>query len=133
MADAPADDAFEARLTAVERRVDDLAGRVEVSEHDAAAARALAGAADRDVSEFRSELNDFRRATTASFNALREDFNDLSRRMEQGFARTEQGFARTEQGFAAIRGTLDGTAAGQQQIVDLLHTIIDDRGTSPTS
>lgn len=140
MADAPADDAFEDRLTAVERRVDELAGRVRVSEQDAAAARVLAGAADRDVGEFRSELNDFRRATIASFNALREDFNDLSRRMEQGFARTqqgfartEQGFARTEQGFAAIRGTLDGTAAGQQQIVDLLHTIIDDRGTGPTS
>lgn len=61
-----------------------LSGRVRVSEPDAAAARILAGAADRDVEEFRGELRDvrgelhnFRRATTTSFNALREDLTDL--------------------------------------------------------
>lgn len=109
-------DAYEARLAAVERKVHELTSRVRASEQDAAAARVLAGAADRDVSEFRSEINDFRRATTASFNALREDFTDLSQR--------------TDQGFAEMRAKFDATAAGQQQIVDLLHTIINDQGTS---
>ncbi|MGB2919671.1 MAG: hypothetical protein WBC15_05560, partial [Mycobacterium sp.] len=42
-----------------------------------AAARVLAGAADRDVGEIRGEIRDFRRATTASFNAMRQDFVDL--------------------------------------------------------
>ena len=35
------------------------------------------GAAERDVSEFRGEIREFRRATAASFNAVRQDFVDL--------------------------------------------------------
>jgi len=38
-----------------------------------------------DVSEFRGELRDFRRATTASFNALRQDFVDLRTHVDNGF------------------------------------------------
>jgi hypothetical protein len=67
----------------------------------------LAGAADGDVSEFR-------RATTASFNALRQDFVDLR--------------AHVDNGFTEMRGKFDVMAAGQQQVVDLLHTIITDQG-----
>lgn len=72
----------------------------------------LAGAADRDVSEFRSGLNGFRRATVGSLNALREDVTGLSRRMDQGFERCAQNSMHA--------------AAGQQQIVNLLHTMIKD-------
>ena len=106
----PAD--LEPRVASLERQVRDLASRVKASEQDAAAARVLAGAADRDVSEFRGELRDFRQATTTSFNALRQDFVDLRDHVDNGF---------TE-----MRGRLDATAAGQQEIVQLLQTIIAD-------
>ncbi|HEX2283987.1 MAG TPA: hypothetical protein VHI10_04005 [Mycobacterium sp.] len=105
---------LEPRVTALEEQVRDLAGRVQASERDAAAARVLAGAADRDVSEFRGEIRDFRQAATASFNALRQDFVDLRTHVDNGF---------TE-----VRGKFDVMAAGQQQIVDLLQTIITDQG-----
>lgn len=61
-----------------------------------------------------SEIRDFRQATTSSFNATREDLTDLRGEMHNGF---------TE-----MRGKLDAAAAGQQQIVDLLNTIIDQPG-----
>ncbi len=70
----------------------------------------------RDV---RAEMTDFRRATTGSLNALREDFTDLGRRFDQRFEAVDRGFME-------LRGKLDAAAAGQQQIVGLLQTIIDD-------
>ena len=110
---------LESRVGALEEQVRDLTGRVQASEQDAAAARVLAGAADRDVSEFRGEIRDFRRATTASFNALRQDFVDLRTHVDNGF---------TE-----MRGKFDVMAAGQQQIVGLLQTIITDQGRNGTA
>ena len=131
---------LESRVTALEHQMRDLTGRVQVSEQDAAAARVLAGAADRDVSEFRGDLREFRQATTASFNALREDFVDL--RSDFGALRSDFGALRSEfgalqenvdRGFTEMRGKFDVAAAGQQQIVDLLQTIITDEGrNSPT-
>ena len=66
------------------------------------------------------EIRDFRQATTSSFNAMREDVADL---------RTEVGDLRnyTENGFAEMRGKFDAAAASQQQIVDMLTTLIDRR------
>lgn len=87
-----------------------MAERVRHSEQDAAAARVLAGGADRDVTEIRGEIRDFRQATTSSFNAMRDDLTDLRQQVDTGF---------TE-----IRGKLDAAAAGQQQIVNLLNTLI---------
>jgi chromosome segregation ATPase len=101
---------LEARVAALETEVRQLADRVRHSEQDAAAARVLAGGADRDVSEIRGEIRDFRQATTSSFNATREDLTDLRSDMQHGF---------TE-----VRGKLDAAAAGQQQIVNLLNTLI---------
>jgi hypothetical protein len=101
---------LEARVAALETEVRQLADRVRHSEQDAAAARVLAGGADRDVSEIRGEIRDFRQATTSSFNATREDLNDLRSGMQHGFAE--------------MRGKLDAAAAGQQQIVNLLNTLI---------
>ncbi|MDR3655790.1 MAG: hypothetical protein P4L48_08990, partial [Mycobacterium sp.] len=101
----------------------DLAGRVQASEQDAAAARVLAGAADRDVSGFRDDLREFRQATAASFNALREDFVDL----RSHFGTLQEN---VDQGFTEMRGKFDAAAAGQQQIVGLLGTIITDQGHS---
>ncbi|MGV0746841.1 hypothetical protein [Mycolicibacter minnesotensis] len=105
---------LEARVAALETQVRDLDGRVRGSERDAAAARVLAGAADRDVSEIRDELRDFRRAAVASFNALREDMNDR--------------FEQVNVGFMEMRGRFDATAAGQQHIVELIQGLIGKQG-----
>jgi uncharacterized protein YceH (UPF0502 family) len=101
---------LEARVTALEARVSELDGRLRGSEQDAAAARVLAGGADRDVTEMRAEIRGFREQNTRVLNALREDLTDLRSRMDDGF---------TE-----IRGRLDATAAGQQEVVALLNTLL---------
>lgn len=105
---------IEDRVTALESQVTDLRGRVRASERDAAAARVLAGAADRDVEEMREEIRDFRRAATASFNALRPDMTGMS----QGVTSMRQ----------EMRTTFDLTAAGQQKIVGLLEGLIEGQG-----
>lgn len=103
-------DDLQNRVAALESQVQQLSERVRASEHDAAAARILAGGADRDVTEMHNDLRDFRQATNGSFNAMRQDLVDL--RQE------------TSDGFTEMRGKLDAAAAGQQQIVDLLNTLI---------
>jgi chromosome segregation ATPase len=132
-------ESLESRVAALETQVRDLDARLTASAQDAAAARVLAGAADRDVSEFRGELRDFRQAVASSFNALREDMNDRFARVDQQFARVDQQFARVEEqfarveeqfgrvddGFMGIRGKLDAAAAGQQHIAKLLQHLID--------
>lgn len=117
---------LESRVSALEEQVRDLTGRVQASGQDAAAARVLAGAADRDVSEFRGEIREFHRATNGSFNALRQDFVDL----RQDFADLRN---HVDNGFTEIRGKFDVMAAGQQQIVGLLQTIITDQGHNGTT
>jgi hypothetical protein len=94
-------------------------------------------ALERDVGALSGQLRDFRAdtavnfdalraSTTASFNALRYDFVDLRSHMDQGFAKVDQEFAKADRGFTEIRGKLDATAAGQQQIVDLLQSFTGD-------
>lgn len=114
---------LEARVTTLETQMRDLAERVRASEQDAAAARVLAGGADRDVAAFRGELRDFRNATMASFNALREDMNDR-------FARVDERFNQVDNGFIEIRGKLDAAAAGQQRIVELIEALGGAQGSS---
>ncbi|WP_461124430.1 permease [Saccharothrix stipae] len=101
---------LEARVVELEARVEELAGLVRATTQDAAA-RVLAGGADRDVSEFRGEIRDFRQATTSSFNAMREDLTDLGTTVGDGF---------TE-----MRGKFDALATGQQTVVDLLTKLAD--------
>jgi hypothetical protein len=67
-------DNLEARVAALESRVRELADlvaasqqRVKANERDAAA-WVLAGGADRDVTEFRHELRDFRQASPLWIN-----------------------------------------------------------------
>ena len=133
------------RVAALEKQVRALYARLRSSEEDAAAARVLAGGADRDVSEFgsdlrelnsefgdfkiefgdfKSEFGDFRRATTASFNALREDFTDLRGEVNDLRADMNSRFERVDNGFIEMRGRLDAAAAGQQQIVELIQGMI---------
>ena len=108
---------LEARVTALETQVHDLDERVRHSEHDAAAARVLAGGADRDVAEIRREIRDFREQNTRVLNAMRDDLLDLRSAVDERFTSVDQGFAE-------IRGRLDATAAGQQQIADMLRILI---------
>jgi chromosome segregation ATPase len=121
-------DDIEARVTTLETQMRELSERVRASEQDAAAARVLAGGADRDVTEIRGEIRDFRQATTSSFNAMREDLTDLRQRIDNGLADVR---GEMHRGFAEMRGKLDTTAAGQQQIVTLLNTIIGQQGDQP--
>lgn len=106
----------------------DIRRRLRAVEQDAAAARVLAGAADRDVAETRAEIRDFRNATTASFNALRQDFVDLRDHVDRRFEQVDRGFEQVDRGFTEMRGTLDATAAGQQRIVELIESLIDQQG-----
>jgi chromosome segregation ATPase len=108
---------LEARVTALETEVRDLAERVRHSQQDAAAARVLAGGADRDVSEMRRETREFREQNTRVLNAMREDLADLRSHVDERFARVDGGFAE-------IRARLDAAAAGQQQIASMLTTLI---------
>lgn len=98
-------------MTELETQVQDLKDRVRSTANDAAAARVLAGGADRDANEIRDELRSFRRATTASFNALREDMTD-------GFARVDN---HLDQLRGEVRAKFDATAAGLAHITSLLE------------
>ncbi|GFM19173.1 MULTISPECIES: hypothetical protein [Mycobacteriaceae] len=118
---------LEPRVEALENQVRDLTAKVQVTQQDAAAARVLAGAADRDVSEIRGELRDFRNATTASFNALRQDFVDLRQDFADLREHVDRRFEQVDQGFMEMRGRFDAAAAGQQRIVDMLTTIMRER------
>lgn len=84
---------------------------MEVVAADAAAARHLAAARDRDLADLGVKVD----ANRSAINGLGEQtagrFDELERAMHGGFAE--------------MRGKLDQTAAGQQQIVDLLTTLID--------
>ena len=122
---------LEQRVAALETHVHDLAERVQRSEHDAAAARVLAGGVDRDVSEIRAEIRDFRDQNKCVLNAMRSDLthltgpmDGLTERMDGLTQRLEGLTARTEGGFAQVRGALDATAAGQSHIVELLDQLI---------
>lgn len=110
-------DDLEPRVSALETEVQELRSRVRSSERDAAAARVLAGGADRDVEQIRGEIRDLRRAMAAGFNATREDILDLRSRFDD-----------VDRGFAEMRGKFDAAAAGQQEIVALLTTVIDQQG-----
>ena len=105
---------LESRVAALEATVAELSQEAQAARQDAAAARHPAAASDRDVAQIRDELQAFRRATTSSFNATRDDLADL-RGEERG-------------GFAEMRGRLDQAAAGQDQIVQLLNTLIGSKG-----
>jgi hypothetical protein len=126
---------LEPRVTKLEIQVRDLNEQVQLSVHDAAAARVLAGRADRSATEVRGDLRDFRRAVTSNFNAMREDLNDFRRDVDERFDRIDGKFGEVDgkfemvdRGFAEVRGRLDAAAAGQQLIVDMLNVLIAREG-----
>jgi hypothetical protein len=97
----------EARLSALEARMEEVAA-------DAAAARHLAAARDRDLADLgikvdanRSAINALGVQTAARFDRLEDEMRS---------------------GFTEMRGKLDQSAAGQQQIVELLTGLIAGQG-----
>ncbi|TDP97403.1 hypothetical protein [Labedaea rhizosphaerae] len=97
--------------------LEDLEARVEHLEHsvadvrsDAAAARVLAGAADRDVSEFRQEL----KAHTKTLNALRETQVEHGQRLDSLEAKVDSLDRKMSDGFSTVN-------MGMAQIVALLR------------
>ncbi len=109
---------LEARVTALEAQVRDLGERVRHSQQDAAAARVLAGGADRDVTEMRQEIREFRDQNNRVLKAMREDLADLRSHVNNLSSHVDNGFAE-------MRGKLDAAAAGQEQIARLLSALID--------
>lgn len=110
------DENLERRVERRESQLDSETGlpaEVQAAREDAAAARHLAAANDRDVADLHTDLRAFRHATNASFNAIRADFADL---------RTEFGGLR-----AKMRAGFATAAAGQQQIVGMLTTLLDEQ------
>ena len=107
----PDEQSLESRVRNLEDEVRRLKDGVVVSRSDAAAARVLAGGADREVSDVRSEL----RAHNQVLNALRE--TQLGQGQQVAELRSEVGQLRSEmqQGF----GTLH---TGMAQITALLTT-----------
>jgi polyhydroxyalkanoate synthesis regulator phasin len=119
---------LEARVTALETQVSDLAERVRHSEQDAAAARVLAGGADRDVADLRSEVREFRDANNRTLTAMREDLIGLRGEMT-GLRGEVTGLrSQVDNGFAEMRGKLDAAATGLEQISGLLSTLIGQDG-----
>ncbi|WP_280456822.1 hypothetical protein [Nocardia carnea] len=127
---------FEERLTALEGEVGDLEHRLQRSEKDAAAARVLAGGADRDTSELRIELREFREQNMRLHNATRSDIADIRGditgiRGDITGIRGEIGQLnnRVDTLTLEMRSKFDMLAAGQQQIANLITLAIDGKSS----
>ena len=126
---------IEARVAALEARIEEVAA-------DATAARHLAAARDRDLADLgvkvdanRSVINALGEQTAARFTRLEERIDTVRSEMRSGFAEVHNRFAEVhnrfaevDNGFAEMRGKLDQAAAGQQQIVEFLNILIDREG-----
>jgi chromosome segregation ATPase len=88
-------DDLEARVTHLEHSVADV-------RQDAAAARVMAGAADRDVSEFRQVQS----AHTKVLNALRETQVEHGKRLDSLEDKVSTGFSMMSTGMAQITAML---------------------------
>ena len=119
------------RPDGINERVTRLESEVALARQDAAAARVLAGGADRDVSAMRGEL----RAHTRSLHALRET------QLEHGAAIRELRDGQLEHGAAIreVRGDVSELrtemregfstlAVGQAQITALLSAQLEESG-----
>lgn len=122
----------------LEQRVRALETRVEHVAEDATAARILAVAHDRDRAELptkveaiRVALNGLSVQTAARIREVDRGFAAMNRRFEQVDRRFDALETEMRDGFTGMRGRLDFAAAGQQQIVGLLTTLIDREDDAP--
>jgi hypothetical protein len=115
---------LEARVAALEAQPEEVAS-------DAAAARHLAAARDRDLADFgvkvdanRKAINALGEQTAGRFNRLEQRMDNLEQKVDNLEQKVDTGFQKVNTGFTEMRGKLDQAAAGQQQIVDLLNMLI---------
>jgi uncharacterized phage infection (PIP) family protein YhgE len=64
----------------------------------------------------REDINDLRSQMNNGFAEMHSGFAE----MHGGFAEMRNGFAQVDRGFGEIRGRLDATAAGLEQIANML-------------
>jgi iron uptake system EfeUOB component EfeO/EfeM len=102
---------LDARVSALEVRIEEVAA-------DATAARHLAAARDRDLADLGIKVDANRKAINALGVQTAARFDRLERHVDANFERVDN--ALTE-----IRGKLDQAAAGQAHIVGLLTTLIE--------
>src|SRR5262249_20055327 len=121
-----ASDDLETRVTTLETQVQELTEQGRHNAHDAAAARILAGCADRDTTEIRAEIPDFRRATTASFHAMRADFTDLRTEMNNRVDAVDTRFDTVDAKFDAVDTRFD-TVDAKFDAVDTRLNAMDNR------
>ena len=105
---------FEARLEAVEARVERTEARVERAVDDAAAARHLAAARDRDLADFATKIDANRKAINALGVQTAARFEQMDRR----FDRLEN---EMRTGFANVRHLHDQTTGALTRIIALLE------------
>lgn len=129
----PAPDDIESRVAALEVRLGQVSADVQVARDDAAAARHLAAARDRDLADLavkvdanRSAINALGEQTRERFDAVDRRFEAVDRRFEalerkvdDGFRRMDEGFRKVDNGFIEMRGKFDMTAAGLERIAAL--------------
>lgn len=116
---------LEERMTALESEVGELKHRLQRSEKDAAAARVLAGGADRDTSELRIELREFREQNMRLHNSTRADIADLRGDSTEIRGELGQLNGRVDTLTLEVRSKFDMLTAGQQQIVNLITLALD--------
>ncbi|WP_433491689.1 hypothetical protein [Nocardia grenadensis] len=123
---------FEDRLSALESEMGDIKHRLQRSEKDAAAARVLAGGADRDTSELRIELREFREqnmrlhsATRADIADIRGDITEIRGDITEIRGELGQLNGRVDTLTLEMRSKFDMLTAGQQQIVNLITLALD--------
>ena len=116
--------------------IDELRARLRRAEEDAAAARILAGGADRDVAEIRGEVRELRSDMRSEFAEVRAElrgFRDQNNRVLNAMrADLTDMRAHMNEGFAEIRGLLDGQAGWNQRLADMLGVLIRRQGDNST-
>ena len=109
---------FDARLSAVEARVEEAVAAAND-------ARYLAAARDRDLATLTVKVDAVRSTLNAHGVQTAARFDRLEGRVDRLETRVDAGFAAMDLGFAEVRGRLDQTAAGLAHIGDLLTTLIE--------
>jgi predicted nucleic acid-binding Zn-ribbon protein len=144
----PESDDIEARVAALETRIGRVAADAQIAREDAAAARHLAAARDRDLADLtvkvdakRSAINALGQQTRERFDAvdrrfeavdrrfdvLEGRFDALERKVDDGFRRIDEEFRKVDNGFIEMRSKFDMTAAGLERIATMLEQRGEDR------
>jgi hypothetical protein len=112
---------LEARVARLELRLEEVAA-------DAAAARHLAAARDRDLADLGVKVDANRTVINALGEQTRARFDQVDARFDRLERRADDLSARVNSGFAEMRGKLDATSSGLEHITGLLDTLIAGQG-----